>query len=77
MSKSRLVSSYASIVVVLLAVAWAGAIEFPLNGRAEIRVSASPAPPVAVPAQNSPGYIVNISPLSYPAEAVQKRWKAQ
>jgi TonB family protein len=74
MSKSRLVSSYASIIVVLSALAWAGAVLFPLAGRAEIKTSASPRPaPAAVPAQNSPGYVVNIPPLSYPAEAIQKK----
>jgi TonB family protein len=74
MSRFRLVSSYASIAVVLAAVVWAGTVSFPLKGLAEIKRAPAPViAPVAVPPQNSPGYVVNIRPLSYPADAIQKK----
>lgn len=74
MSRFRLVSSYVSIAVLLAAVVWAGAVSFPLNGLAEIkRVPAPALAPVAAPSQNPPGYVMNIRPLSYPADAIQKK----
>src|SRR5215510_11783762 len=73
MSRFRLFSSYAGMLAVLAAAGWLGFVSFPLTGRAEIREAAAPAPPPASPQQNLPGYVVNIPPLSYPQEAVQKK----
>jgi TonB family protein len=58
---------------ILAAGAWLGFVSFPLVGRAEIRKAAAPAPAPAATPQNSPGYVVNIQPLRYPLEAMQKR----
>jgi TonB family protein len=67
MSKFRLYSSYVGIVGILAMAAWVGVAAFPLTGRAEIKMIAAPVQ------QNQPGYVVNIQPLSYPQEAIQKR----
>jgi TonB family protein len=63
MSRTKLLSSYGSMAVIL---ALAGALSIfalPLTGEAEVRVER----------QTSPGYVVNRSPISYPIEAQQKR----
>jgi TonB family protein len=74
MSRFRLVSSYSSIAAILTTAAWLGFGSFPLIGKAEIREApASPPRVLAEPQQNAPGYVVNIQPLRYPAEAVQKK----
>jgi TonB family protein len=73
MSRVRLVSSYGSIAAILTAAAWLGFVSFPLIGRAEIREAPAVPAGVAQPAQNSPGYVVNIQPLRYPLEAMQKK----
>src|SRR5262249_39834712 len=65
-------SSYTSMLAILAAAAWVGFVSFPLVGRAEVRKAAAPVP-VVQPQQNSPGYVVNIRPVRYPAEAMQKR----
>ena len=69
MSKFRLVSSYLLIAALLVAVAWVGAFAFPLTGSAAIREVAAP----LEPQQTSPGYVVNLQPMRYPAEAIQKK----
>jgi len=71
MSKTRLLSSYFSIVAILGIGGVLMFVALPLTGEAEIRYVAGPQPPPAV--QNSPGYVVNRSPISYPVEARQKR----
>jgi TonB family protein len=73
MSRLRLLSSYTSMFAILAAGAWLGVVSFPLVGRAEIRKAAAPAPATVATPQNSPGYVVNIQPLRYPLEAMQKR----
>jgi TonB family protein len=74
MSKFRLLLSYSSMMAILTAVAWMGFVSFPLTGRAEIKEAVLPARvPAVVPVQNAPGYVVNIQPLSYPADAIQKK----
>jgi TonB family protein len=73
MSKLRLISSYGVIAVILAGIGWLGIVSFPLDGRAEIKeVKAA-----AAPQQTDPGYVVNIAPLSYPREAVQKKIEGQ
>jgi len=67
MSKFRLVWSYGLMAAILGAAAWIGFVSFPIVGRAEIREAPAP------PAQNQPGYVVNIPPLRYPVEAIQKK----
>src|SRR5262249_20944574 len=72
MSKFRLISSYAAIAGVLGLAGWLGFAAFPMTGRAEIKTEIKAAAPPAPVAQNQPGYVVNIQPLSYPQEALQK-----
>jgi TonB family protein len=70
MSKLRLLSSYASMLAILVMAGWAAFLSFPLAGRAEVREVMVPA---AQASPNSPGYVVTRAPLSYPPEAIQKR----
>ncbi|PYS43279.1 MAG: hypothetical protein DMG14_01380, partial [Acidobacteria bacterium] len=68
MSKFRLVSSYALIAATLAVAGWVVFVSFPLTGRAEVKEAAA-----VQPQQSSPGYVVNIQPLSYPKEAIDKK----
>ena len=69
MSKSRLMSSYGSMAVILGLAGWIVLASLPLTGQAEVRY---------VPAaQNRPGYVVNRAPLFYPADALQRRVEGQ
>jgi TonB family protein len=71
MSRVRLFSSYASIAAILALAGWIAVISFPLVGLAEIRPAV---PHTQPPAQEqSPGYVVNRPPASYPADAIRKR----
>lgn len=72
MSKLRLFCSYASMAAILALGGWAVLVSFPLVGRAVA------APAVVLQAQSnatepSPGYVVNRTPATYPAEALRKR----
>ena len=71
MSRMRLLTSYGSIAVILAIGGGLTLVALPLTGEAEIRHLAAEEQPG--PAQNSPGYVVNRSPISYPTEALQKR----
>src|SRR5262249_31482271 len=73
MSRFRLISSYAAIAGVLGLAGWLGFAAFPMTGRAEIKTEIKAVAPPTPVAQNQPGYVVNIQPLSYPQEALQKR----
>jgi len=70
MSRLRLVSSYGGMILLLGSTVWLGTTLFPLTGLAEVKEA--PAPPAAVAVQDTPGYVVNVPPRSYPREAIQK-----
>jgi TonB family protein len=70
MSRFRIVSSYSAIVVILALAGWMVFVSFPLIGWAEVK---EPVPAIPAALQNQPGYVVNIQPVRYPAEAVQKQ----
>jgi beta-lactamase regulating signal transducer with metallopeptidase domain len=69
MSKARLLSSYTLIAGILSTAAWLAFVSFPLIGHAEVRETAR----AEAQSQNPPGYVVNIQPLSYPQEAIDKK----
>jgi TonB family protein len=71
MSRFRILSSYAAIVAVLALAGWMLFLSFPLIGRAEVKEVVPAEVPKAL--QNQPGYVVNIQPVRYPLEAVQKQ----
>jgi TonB family protein len=76
MSRIRLVSSYSVIAAIL---AFGSARMFhalPLTGEAELR-QAAPEAQAPSQAQSSVGYVVNRTPITYPAEALQKRIEGQ
>ena len=77
MSRTRLLSSYCSIAVILGVgvVLMFGLL--PMTGEAEIRQAPAPVPVPAPAVQTPPGYVVSRAPISYPIDAQQKRIEGQ
>ena len=73
MSKRRLVSSYVSIAVVLVAAVWATAALFPLTGSAQVVIQQGAVADANGVTVQAGGQILHRTPVRYPAGALQGR----